>query len=215
MTIETAATIQALSGIFMVLIALVGLRQIHLFKKSTNLDHERSRRHQSVQDCIHWNENLTVESSNARRLCEELDVDHFIAMKDNKGFSIDKKLSDIAKVALSKSSEPTLNIVNNTIQLSATQSLELRNLVITHLNLFELTVAGWYLQISDRAVLEDQLCYVVDVNRGWKMLEGFRTHVTGLEAYKATHNFVEAVSNKQNSNKSALLNGSSNKLSIN
>ena len=214
MSQEISSAIQAVAAIAAVLVALYALRQISLLNKQLALaadqvrltsdqlsllreqikgDHERSRRHLAIQDLHHWTSHISEGITSARRLCETFDREQLTCVKEGKPLRVLKRFRAIADVALDAKGKPDVTEDGEYFVLPAEYAIRMRNLCIRHLNAFEVTLLGWRHSVSDDHIIEEQLGYLVDLQRDWRMLDGFRRWVTGLDAYPAVEEFVSIV----------------------
>lgn len=214
MSQEMSATIQAVAAVAAVLVALYALRQLSLLRAQLALagdqvkitsdqlvllreqikgDHERSRRHLAIQDLHHWTSHIDESITSARRLCETFDRDQLASVREGKPLRIPKRFRAIADVALETNGKADVVEDGEYLVLPAEYAIRMRNQCIRHLNAFEVTLLGWRHSVSDDHIIEEQLGYLVDLQRDWKMLDGFRRHVTGLDAYPAVEEFVSVI----------------------
>ncbi|MBR7800551.1 hypothetical protein [Undibacterium fentianense] len=197
MTQDISSAIQAVASVVTAIIALVALKQVSLLRTQIKTDHERSRRHRAVEDLRDWNNHLTENITSTRRLVETFSDEQLEALKENKGIKLSKQYRAIADVALGIAPEDVLLEDGDFYLLSPEHAIRLRNHCIRHLNAFEITLAAWRHGIADNHIIEEQLSYLVDLKRGWKMLEKFRKQVVGLDAHPATEMFVQLISEKK------------------
>lgn len=190
---DLSSAIQAIASVITALIALVALKQVNLLRMQIQTDHERSRRHRAVEDLRDWNNHLTEGITSARRLVETFSDEQLDAVKEGRSLKIPKRFRAIADVALGIPSDKVLPEDGDNYVLDAEHAICLRNHCIRHLNAFEITLAAWRHGIADSHIIEEQLSYLVDLKRGWKMLEKFRSQVVGLDAHPATEEFVKLI----------------------
>lgn len=214
MSQELSAAIQALAAVAAVFVALFALRQISLLRQQVTVaadqvkltsdqlvllreqikgDHERSRRHLAIQDLHHWTSHITEGITSARRLCETFDKEQLACVKEGKPIRISKRFRAMADVALDAKGKSDVIEDGEHFILPAEYAIRMRNQCIRHLNAFEVTLLGWRHSVSDDHIIEEQLGYLVDLQRDWRMLDGFRRWVTGLDAYPAVEEFVTVV----------------------
>lgn len=193
MTPDLSSAIQAIASVVTAIIALVALKQVKLLRMQIKTDHERSRRHRAVEDLRDWNNHLTEGITSARRLVETFSDEQLEAVRDGKSIKLPKKYRAIADVALDITREKVLAEDGDFYLLEPEHAIRLRNHCIRHLNAFEITLAAWRHGIADDHIIEEQLSYLVDLKRGWKMLERFRKQVVGLDAHPATEEFVQLI----------------------
>ena len=191
---EWSSTVQAVASIVTALVAFVALLQVRLLRRQITSDHERSRRHRAVDDLKDWNNHLTEGITSARRLVETFTDDQLDALKDGRSFKLLKRYRAIADVALDIQRVEALVEDGDAYVMEPEHAIRLRNHCIRHLNAFEITLAAWRHGIADSKVIEEQLSYLVDLQRDWKMLERFRIRVVGLDAHPATEDFVRLIS---------------------
>jgi len=191
---DVSSAIQAIASVVTAIIALVALKQVKLLRMQIKTDHERSRRHRAVEDLRDWNNHLTESITSARRLVEMFSDEQLEAIREGKSIKLHKKYRAIADVALDVPREKVLPEEGDCYLLEPEYAIRLRNLCIRHLNAFEITLAAWRHGIADDHIIEEQLSYLVDLKRGWKMLEKFRKQVVGLDAHPATEEFVQRIS---------------------
>lgn len=215
---ELSAAIQAFAAIAGVLVALFALRQIALLRQQVAMtgdqikltsdqlalvreqvkgDHERSRRHLAIQDLHHWTSHIDEKITSARRLCETFDKEQLTSLREGKPTRIPNRFRAIADVALDVKGRSDVVDDGDFFVIPAEYAIRMRNQCIRHLNAFEVTLLGWRHSVSDDHIIEEQLGYLVDLQRDWKMLYGFRRWVTGMDAYPAVEEFVNVIQKKR------------------
>lgn len=185
--------VQGFAAIGGMAISLLALTQIRLVRKQIAADHERSRRHRAVSDLRDWNAHLNETVTSARRLVETLSDEQLECLREGRELWVGAELKAVATVALGSNGAPPPSVSNDRILLSAEHAIRLRNLCIAHLNACEISLVGWRHGIADRQILEEQLNYLVDLKRDWRMLENFRSVVVGDGAYPSVAQFVQVV----------------------
>lgn len=196
MDMEVSVAIQAVSSVVIAVVALLALRQVNYMRQQLKADHERSRRHHAVKDLRSWTNHLTEGITSARRLVETFDNEQLASVRDGKPLRVPVKYRPIVDVALGISKNCDIPIEGDLYVFDAEHAIVLRNLCIRHLNEFEVTLSAWRHGIADADIIEEQLSYLVNLKKEWRMLEGFRREVTGFEAYPATHEFVNVIEEK-------------------
>ncbi len=196
MSVDVSSVIQAISSVASTIIAFVALNQINLLRRQIKTDHERSRRHKAIEDLRDWNNHLTEEITSARRLVELFSYEQLMALKNGTNFKLSKSFRAILDIALNIPNDTNLVEEQDNYVIDAEYAIRLRNHCIRHLNSFEITLAAWRHGVADKKIIEEQLCYLVDLKKGWKMLESFRKYVVGLDAHPATEEFVTLISQR-------------------
>lgn len=191
MILSQLADIATIVGAIAVVAAAI---QVFIVYKQFKADHERSRREKTVELLTNFFSEQKKEGPIVRKIIESLNEEKCREIIAQQAVSVSEKLKLLLE-QLFKESEIVCE--DGVINLTATQSVELRWLALNYLNSLETILIAWQYTIIDREIIETQFSYLFKPSDGHEVLKEFRTAAGGEEAYPAIEIFVTHIQAKR------------------
>ncbi len=175
---------------------------VYVIYKQLKADHERSRREKAVELIQTWAIQLNKKASLARKLVENLNQEQVRAIYDQEQINLDKKHLEMTKGCLTENFYLNRHGVSlggdESFTLQASDSSEIRWLIVSYLNLLESILVAWHNGIADEEIIENQFQYLVVPEKGQLILEEFRNAAGGTNVYPSISAFALKIQQKKN-----------------
>lgn len=167
-------------------------------RRSTRLQHERSRREKAMSTVWEFSRTLNPRSSAARKLARHFS-DHQIDLLDQgREFSISSEHKALLCAALPEDISLDAQEQGETIHLTRNQSFLLRWEIISRLNAAEVVAQSWQKDVADRVTIEEELRFLLEPDQNRNILTIFRK-IAAAENFPALVALIRELEIQRNS----------------
>jgi len=173
--------------------------QLDEFRKQIAADHERSRRERAIDVLSDWTKSLDKAQPSARSLVDTFSLEQCTKLREKKPIRIPIEQRKMLETALQGTdSLHELEEDGKELLLNEKHTSQLFYTVITHLNSIEVTLQNWLTGVADHEIIENEMQYLINPEKGRFILENFRRVAGDRKVYPAIAEFVSRIQDKNN-----------------